>query len=280
MRQNHKIPRNNDLPAMFLGTGPFHEIGDYHFRRLRTVRAVGHGICLGYGIDCAVAYGNHRQIANGMKLSGIPRKDIFLTSKLFNDQQDELLPQHYQNMLRELDTEYLDLLLLHWPQTGTYIDAWKRMEELYQKGQVRSIGIANAEIRHLEKLAVKCEMLPQVIQVERNPLNTEEELLAFCQDKGIVLQAYGPTGRSNKELIESEVIKRIGRAHSKTAYQTILRWHIETGDIPVVRSIRKERIAENCDIFDFTLDPGEIEEIDSLNRNCKFYDPRRYARYY
>ncbi len=278
--KRYKMPDGNMVPALFLGTAPFNEIGDYHFRRLRTVRAVGQGICLGYGIDCAVAYGNHHQIANGIKLSREDRENIFVTSKLYNTQQDGRINEHYQAALKELDLEYLDLLLLHWPQTGTYINAWKQMEELYYNKKVRYIGIANVEIRHLEEISQKCDMLPQIVQVERNPLNTEDALLAACVENSIILQAYGPTGTSNPELIESEVLKRLARKYGKTVRQVILRWHLETGDIPVVRSVRKSRIIENCDIFDFRLLLDEIAEINLLNRNYKFYDPRRYVCYY
>lgn len=268
------------IPAMFLGTAPFRELGKYRFLRLRTVRAVSTGIKTGYGIDCAVAYGNHHQVGNGIKLSGKRRQDIFLTSKLFNSQQDEKIAQHYDVMLKELQLNYVDLLLLHWPQTGTYIRAWKQMEKLYEHQKVRLIGMANVEIRHLREMERKCEMLPHIIQIERNPLNTQEELLYYCEEKGIQVQAYAPLGRMNDQLLGSERLCRLAEKYNKTIPQIILRWHRQTNVIPVVRSIRTNRICDNYNIWDFKLDDSEIKKISELNINHKIYDPRIYARYY
>lgn len=269
-----------NIPKIFLGTASFHEIGNYRFRRLRAVRAVSQGIQSGYGIDCAVAYGNHHQVGNGIKLSGKKRKEIFLTSKLYNNQQDNYVAEHYKNLLKELHVEYVDLLLLHWPQTSTYINAWKQMEQLYEDGKVRYIGMANVELRHLEEMEEKCHMLPQIIQIERNPLNTQEELIAYCEEKKIIIQAYAPLGRMNQQLLEQGILCELSKKYDKTVPQIILRWHNETNVIPVVRSIRKNCIIENCNIWDFRLEKEEIEEITKLNVNYKIYDPRKYARYY
>ena len=183
-----KIQDGGKIPAVFLGTVPFHEMGDYNFRRLRVMQAVGYGIIKGYGIYCAVAYENHRQVGNGIRLSGVDRKDIFLTSKLYNTQQDNYVKEHYDRVLEEIGVKYLDLLLLHWPQSGTYVNAWKQMEELYQSKRVKYIGIANVEIRHLETLTAKGCMLPHVIQVERNPLNTQSELCEYCKEKELLFR--------------------------------------------------------------------------------------------
>lgn len=275
-----KNVNNASIPNIFLGTAPFHELGDYRFLKLRTVRAVSQGIRLGYGIDCAVAYGNHYQVGNGIKLSGKERSEIFLTSKLYNNQQDNCVADHYRRMLHELRVEYVDLLLLHWPQTSTYIMAWKQMERLHEKRQVRHIGMANVELRHLLEMERKCNMLPQIIQVERHPLNTQEELLCYCREKGILVQAYAPLGRMDCQLTEHNLLRKLSNKYQKTIPQIILRWHHQTGVIPVVRSIRSDRICANYNIWDFELTTEEIEEIMRLNINYKIYDPRMYARYY
>ena len=273
---------NNDLniPRIFLGTGPFHEIGDYKFPELRTIYAVSKGIRMGYGIDCAVAYGNHRQIARGIQASGVKREEIFVTSKLYNTQQDNNVKNHYNVMCQELKVKYLNLLLQHWPQVSTYINAWKQMEELYFENRINYIGMANVEISHLAEIDNKCNILPHVIQIERNPFNTQVELVSFCKEKGIYVQAYSPVGRMNNELIGQTVFKKLTLKYKKTIPQIILRWQVQTGVIPVVRSIRRKRIAENINIWDFELADEEIKEILDLNRNYKIYDPRKYARYY
>lgn len=269
-----------NIPKIFLGTAPVWEMGNYRFRRLRTVRAVSCGIKLGYGIDCAVAYGNHHQVRNGIRLSGKKREDIFLTSKLYNNQQDDYIAEHYNELLKELQVEFVDLLLLHWPQTSTYINAWKQMEQLHADGKVRYIGIANIELRHLQEMEKKCHMFPQMIQVERNPLNTQEELMAYCEEKKIIVQAYAPLGRMNQQLLKEGILCELSKKYHKTIPQIILRWHNETNVIPVVRSARTNRICDNYDIWDFRLEKEEIEEITKLNVNYKIYDPRKYARYY
>lgn len=269
-----------EIPTMFLGTAPFHEMGDYKFRRIRTIGAVRNGINLGYGIDCAVAYGNHRQVGRGIRASEKKRSEVFITSKLYNTQQDDDVKGHYDRMCSELGIEKLDLLLQHWPQTSTYINAWKQMEELYFAGKVRYIGMANVEVRHLLEMETACALLPQVIQVERHPLNTQAELISYCKEKGIRVQAYAPIGRMEEALTGQKLLKKLAEKHGKSIPQIILRWHIQTDVIPVVRSVRRRRIMENMDIWDFVLLDVEVDEIRALNRNYKIYNPQRYARYY
>ena len=268
------------IPSMFLGTGPFFKLGDYSFKRIRTINAVGNGIAVGYGIDCAAAYGNHRQVGRGVQVSGKKREEIFLASKLYNNQQDSNVACHYTAICGELGVDYLDLLLLHWPQVSTYIKAWKQMENLYFEKKVRYIGMANVEIRHLLDMEKKCILLPHVIQIERHPLNTQMELISFCKEKGIWVQAYSPLARMNPILTEQKMIKAFAAKYKKSVPQIILRWHIQTGVIPVVRSIRKWRIMENWNIWDFKLSDEEVSGITNLNQDYKINDPRKFVRYY
>lgn len=268
------------MPSMFLGTAPSHLIGDYKFKRLRTISAVSNGIHLGYGIDCATAYGNHDQVGRGIKASGEKRNKIFITSKLYNTQQDNNVRDHYKTMCKELGVDYLDLLLQHWPQTSTYINTWKQMEELYFNKQVKSIGISNIEIRHLIEIENKCTLLPQIVQIERHPLNVQTELISYCEKHGIYVQAYAPLGRMCLALADQELLKDLEKKYQKTIPQIILRWHIQTNVCPVVRSIRKKRMIENMDIWDFELTKEEIRKITGLNQNYRINDPRKFARYY
>lgn len=154
------------------------------------------------------------------------------------------------------------------------------MEELYFEKKVRYIGIANVEIRHLLEIEKKCALLPHVIQIERNPLITQSELIAFCREKNICVQAYAPLGRMNPALTRQRCLKELGDKYEKTISQILLRWQIQTGVTPVVRSVRKARIVENMNLWDFHLTEGEVSEITALNQYFKYYDPRRYARYY
>lgn len=268
------------IPSMFLGTVPLHMMGNYKFKRIRTINAVKNGILMDYGIDCATAYGNHRQVGRGLKAAGKERKEIFITSKLDNSQQDNNIKSHYKNMCRELNVDYLDLLLQHWPQTSTYINSWKQMEELYAEKQVKYIGMSNVEIRHLLEIEKKGTFLPHVIQIERNPLYVREDIISFCREKGIVVQAYAPLGRMNEVLMGQGLLKNLGNKYKKTVPQIILKWHIQTGVCPVMRSARKERIIENKNIWDFELTDWELEEITKLNQNFRINDPRKFCRYY
>ncbi len=281
MENHYRVLSNgNRIPSVFLGTAPFFEMGDYRFKRLRTVSAVGTAVDLGYGIDSAVAYGNHRQVGNGIRLSGRQRKEVFVTSKIFNNQQNHRIPLYYEECLNQLKLEYLDLLLLHWPQKCTFIEAWKYMEELYNIGKVKNIGMANVEAYHLEEMRNKCSLLPQVVQVELHPMYQQRELTEYCRKNKIQIQAYAPLGRMRPELINHESIKEIALHHGKMVPQVILRWHIQEGRIPVVRSARKNRIRENYDIWDFELTSEEISKIDFFPEGMKIYDVRKYVKYY
>lgn len=274
------MDETNKIPSIFLGTAPLYLIGEYRFKRIRTINAVKNGITRGYGIDCAVAYDNHRQVRRGITVSGKKRKEIFITSKLYNTQQDKDIKRHYKDICDELGVEYLDLLLLHWPQKSTYLNAWKQMVELYNEKKVKYIGISNVEIKHLMEMENICGFLPHVIQIERNPLYTRNDIISFCHEKGIIVQAYAPLGRMNEVLMKQKILNQLANKYGKGIPQIILKWHIQTGVCPVVRSVRKRRIIENINIWDFELTDEEIQEITKLNQNYRINDPRKFCRYY
>lgn len=282
MNMKGKNIMNNtvEMPLLFLGTVPFYMIGNYKFKGIRVINAVKNGINLGYGIDCATAYGNHVQVGRGIKASGKKRDKIFITSKLYNTQQDNHVKDHYAGMCEELGVDYLDLLLEHWPQTSTYINTWKQMEELYFDKKVKYIGLSNIEIRHLIEIESKGSILPHVVQIERNPLYVQSELISYCEEHGIRVQAYAPLGRMGEILTEQKLLKELGRKYQKTVPQIILKWHIQTNVCPVVRSIRKKRIIENISIWDFQLKDEEVKAITDLNLNYRINDPRKFVRYY
>lgn len=176
--------------------------------------------------------------------------------------------------LKGLGTDYVDLLMFHWPVTGFYIETWKAMIRLYEKGYCKSLGVANCHRHHIEKLIENTGVVPAINQVEIHPLFTQKRLIEYCKDKGIQIEAYTPLARMDDRLIRLPKLKLIAKNHNKTIAQVILRWHIQNGVIPVVRSMNKVRQNENINIFDFELSLAEMKTIDGFNINSRLrYDP-------
>lgn len=235
------------------------------------VNAVRTAIQHGYrSIDTATIYGNEegvgQGIREGLEAAGIKREDLFVTSKVWNaDLGYESTLKAYDESLRKLGLEYLDLYLIHWPVEGKYIDAWKALETLYKEGRVKSIGMSNFQIHHLEKLMKETEIKPMVNQVEYHPRLTQKELQAFCHTNGIQLEAWSPLMQG--QLLDQEDLQRIAEKHHKSIAQIILRWDLQNGVVTIPKSTKEHRIAENAAIFDFELSDEEMQRIDSLNQN-------------
>ncbi|GIO96685.1 glyoxal reductase [Paenibacillus lautus] len=235
------------------------------------VNAVRTAIQHGYrSVDTAAIYGNEegvgQGIREGLEAAGIKREDLFVTSKVWNaDLGYESTLKAYDESLRKLGLEYLDLYLIHWPVEGKYIDAWKALETLYKEGRVKSIGMSNFQIHHLEKLMKETEIKPMVNQVEYHPRLTQKELQAFCHTNGIQLEAWSPLMQG--QLLDQEDLQRIAEKHHKSIAQIILRWDLQNGVVTIPKSTKEHRIAENAAIFDFELSDEEMQRIDSLNQN-------------
>jgi diketogulonate reductase-like aldo/keto reductase len=164
--------------------------------------------------------------------------------------------------------------MFHWPVTGVYLDTWKQMEQLYKEGYCKSIGVANCHQHHLEEIFSIAEVIPLVNQFEIHPLFTQKPLIEFCKSRGIAVEAYTPIARFDDRLIRLSVLNAIARKYNKTAVQIVLRWHIQNGVIPVVRSLNKKRQLENISVFDFELTEEDMHKIDSFNINARLrYDP-------
>lgn len=263
------VALNNGVNMPWLGLGVYlAKEGD------EVERAVQAAIRHGYrSIDTAAAYRNEegvgRAVAQALKDNGLSREDVFITTKVWNaDQGYESTLAAFEESLSRLNMDYVDLYLIHWPVKGKYKDTWRALEKIYQEGKARAIGVSNFQIHHLEDLLQVSEVVPAVNQVELHPELTQKELLQYCNDKGIRLEAWSPLGQGN--LLNHEVLKGIADKHGKSAAQVILRWDLQNGVITIPKSVHEERIVQNGNVFDFELDAEDMRTIDNLNRNRRF----------
>jgi 2,5-diketo-D-gluconate reductase A len=236
-----------------------------------TVAAVSAALQAGYRhIDTAEMYGNEKEVGEAISRSGLDRSEVFITSKLSNDaHRPDDARRAFDESLKALGVDYLDLFLIHWPlptrYDGDYVSTWKALEEIYRDGRARSIGVSNFQPRHLRRLHGESEIIPAVDQIEVNPYLTQDELRSFCAEHQMVVEAWSPLGRGG--VLGDPTIAAIARRAAKTPAQVVLRWHLERGDIVFPKSVTPERIRENIDIFDFGLSADEVEAISALNRN-------------
>ncbi|MCM3568013.1 aldo/keto reductase [Neobacillus mesonae] len=232
-----------------------------------VIEAVRAALKNGYrSIDTASYYQNEEGVGLAIKESGIPREDLFITSKVWNsDHGYDSALQAYETSLKKLGLDYLDLYLIHWPGKNKFKETWKALEKLYKDGRVRAIGVSNFKVHHLQELMQDCEIKPMVNQVEYHPHLTQKELLAFCQKEGIQLEAWSPLKRG--QLLNEPVITEIAGKHGKTPAQIILRWDLQSQVITIPKSIKEMRIIENADVFDFELTAEEMKNIDGLNKD-------------
>ncbi len=244
----------------------------------QVIQAIKTAIDTGYRhFDTADIYGNHRQLAKAFKQIDIPREDLFITSKIWNsDHGYNNVFRVYDRILNELETDYLDLFLIHWPGVSrTYLETWQAMIELYQKGKVRSIGVSNFLVSHLQDLIKHFDILPAVNQIELHPYMMDNQLIKFCYQNQIAVEAWSPIAKG--QVASDPVLTKIGEKYNKTPVQITLRWHIQHGFIAIPKSATPERIRENFDIWDFELTEEEMKQIDNLNRlNRIGPDPRHF----
>ena len=219
-------------------------------------------------IDTANAYCNEKAVGRAMKKSGLAREEIFLETKLwpsFYKQADAV-----DKTLERLDTDYIDLLLIHQP-AGNYVAGYRLMEKAYQEGKVRAIGLSNFNRAQIEEILSICEVKPTVLQTEVHPYNQEPELNAFLKEQGMVAQAWYPLGHGDKTLLEEPLFAELGKKYDKSAPQIILRWHIQYGDIVIPGSKNPDHIKANFDLFDFELTDEEMAQVATLNKNVHYY---------
>lgn len=247
---------------------PWVGLGVYKVKEGEEVKnAVRTALEIGYRhIDTAAFYENEEGVGQAIRESGIPREQVFVTTKVWNtDQGYETTLKAFDTSLKKLGFDYVDLYLVHWPVKGKYKETYKALEKLYKDGYVRAIGVSNFQIHHLQDVLADCEIKPMVNQVEYHPRLTQKELHAFCRENGIQLEAWSPLMRG--EILNEPTIVEIGKKYGKTPAQVVLRWDLQNGVVTIPKSVTPTRIKENADLFDFSLTDEEMKQIDALNLN-------------
>lgn len=235
------------------------------------VNAVKAAIRHGYqSIDTAAVYENEAgvgtAIREALEESLVKREELFVTSKLWNaDQGYESALAAFEATMEKLGLEYLDLYLIHWPVKGKYKDSWRALETLYRDGRVKAIGVSNFQIHHLKDVMEGAEIKPMVNQVEFHPRLTQKDLLLYCQEQGIQMEAWSPLMQG--ELLNEPLLQEIGAKYGKTVAQVILRWDLQHGVVTIPKSTKEARIIENASIFDFSLSEEDMNRIDGLNED-------------
>jgi diketogulonate reductase-like aldo/keto reductase len=255
---------NNGVEMPWLGFGTFKsEPGKV------TEQAVAWALELGYRhVDTAALYANEEDVGRAVRASGVPRAEVFVTTKVWNADQGygETL-RAFEESSRKLGLGFVDLYLIHWPVKGKSADTWRALEKLAADGRVRAIGVSNFKIHHLEELARTASVAPAVNQVEFHPFLVQPELLEYDLQKGIRHEAWSPLTRGRN--LENPVIARVARAHGRTPAQVVLRWDLQHGVVTIPKSVHRERIAENAALFDFELTPAEMAAIDRLDAGSR-----------
>lgn len=239
---------------------------------------VKEAINLGYrSIDTASFYNNEEGVGKGIKESGIPREELFVTTKVWiDDDKYEDTIKAFNKSLHKLGLEYIDLYLIHWP-TENIKETWRAIEDLYKEKKVRAIGVCNCTVKQLEEIIGFSEINPMVNQVEIHPNRSEKELLRVCKRHNIVVQAWSPIMRG--QLFSNSIIKNLATKYNKSEAQIILRWHLQNNVIAIPKTNKPNRIKENIDIFDFTISQDDMEMIDSINKNERM-KPQEYENLY
>lgn len=218
-------------------------------------------------IDTAAIYRNETGVGRAIRDCGVPREEIFITTKVWNDAQREgpaAVRQAFDDSLARLGIDELDLYLVHWPVKDRWMDTWRVLEELYEEGRCRAIGVSNFLVHHLEELLAGCRIRPMVDQVEFHPWLVQPELLAFCQEHRIRHEAWSPLMQGR--FTEIDALAEIAERQERTPAQVLLRWCLQKGSVTIPKSVRPERIRENASLFDFSLSEGEMATIDALDR--------------
>jgi 2,5-diketo-D-gluconate reductase A len=261
------------VPTITLNNGveiPQLGFGVYQVKPEETAQAVQTALEVGYRhIDTAEMYGNEAGVGEGIRNSGIPREEVFVTSKLNNGfhAHDDAL-KAFDGTLEALGSDYVDLFLIHWPLPGIdvdYVETWKALEEIYRSGRAKSIGVSNFNAHHLRKLFSETEVRPAVNQIEVHPYLAQDDLRAFDADHEIATEAWSPIAQG--KVLDDPTILRVAERHGKTPAQVTLRWHVQRGDIVFPKSVTRSRVEENFALFDFALSEDDMREITALDRN-------------
>lgn len=234
-----------------------------------TERAVSEALEVGYRhIDTAAIYGNEAGVGAAIAASGIPRHELFVTTKLWNDRHDGDEPRAaIGESLEKLGTDFVDLYLIHWPTPArdNYLHAWEKLIELRNDTLARSIGVSNFLVPQLERIVAATDVVPAVNQIELHPAHQRRDITSWAAEHGVVIEAWGPLGQGKYDLFSLEPVHAASVAHGKSPAQVVLRWHLQKGYVVFPKSVRIERLRENLDVFDFTLSDAQMAAIDALD---------------
>ena len=258
---------NNGVKIPMLGFGVYKlEEGPECVDRVKLALKEGYR-----SIDTAAVYGNEKSVGQAIRECGLPREEIFLTTKLWNDEQRRGdVQEAFDQSLARLGLDYIDLYIIHWPCEDHYEKAWLALEKIQQSGKARAVGISNFQKHHIDVIKKSWNIIPALNQIELHPILTQKPLLQYCRDEKIAVQAWSPLGGDRpmqERIFSSEAIIKIDEKYRKSPAQIVLRWNIELGIITIPKSGNPGRIRENFNIFDFALTPEELAIIDALNQN-------------
>ena len=258
---------HNGVAVPVLGLGTYKSLGD------SALYAVSEALQLGYRhLDTAAYYGNEAEVGEGIRRSGVPREDVFVTTKVWNTHRayGQVLASCDES-LRKLQIDYIDLLLIHWPANALSYgdrapdlnrDMWRAFEDLYADGKVRAIGVSNFLPHHLQQILDTARVVPMVDQIEIHPGWLQKETVDFCQGQNILVEAWSPMAR--QAVTDNPVLQELASQYGRTPAQICLRWELQHGIVPLPKTTRRERMAENADVFDFTLTDEEVAAVDAL----------------
>ncbi len=261
------------VPSITLNDGnaiPQLGFGVFQIEPKDTAKAVGEALDIGYRhIDTAEMYRNEKGVGEAVRASGLDRSEVFVTSKLNNGfHEPDDARRAFDETLSELGFDYVDLFLIHWPlpmlYDGDYVSTWKTLEEFKQDGRARSIGVSNFQVEHLKRLASETETVPAVNQIEVHPYLTNDAVRDYGREHGIATEAWSPIAQG--AVLGDPTITQIAEKVGKMPAQVVLRWHIERGDIVFPKSVTPSRMRENFKLFDFKLDPSDLDEISTLDK--------------
>lgn len=269
--KDSRVKLNNGIKIPYIGFGTYGLHGKSAHKSIEAALEAGYRL-----IDTAESYYNEKEIGEAINSSSIPRNEIFITTKLANGNHgyDKTL-KAFENSLKSLALEYVDLYLIHWPSGSQRDDTWKAFEFLLRNGSCKAIGVSNYTVRHLNELFHNSSTVPAVNQVEFNPYIYQKEILEFCREKNIQLEGYSPLARTKK--FTGNDLKNISNKYSKSAVQILIRWSLQHNVITIPKSSHEDRIKENIDVFDFEISDDDMKKLNSLNKNFRLSpDPHNF----
>ena len=256
------VSLNNGVAMPWLGFGVFQmEDGP------ETEQSVAKALEVGYrSIDTAATYGNERSVGQAIKASGLPREELFITTKVWNsDQRRGATLEAFEASRQRLGLDYIDLYLIHWPVAGHYKETWLALEKLYNEGVIQAIGVSNFHIHHLKDIFASSDIRPTVNQVEFHPYLMQQELRQFCTEHQVQFEAWSPLAQG--KIFDDPTLVELSRKYGKTPAQLLIRWDLQHQVVTIPKSSTPHRIVENADVFDFEISADDMARLDSLNRN-------------